>query len=209
MSTMDLNRDKVSTVDLNQDVNPDAPLRIHSLNHTTLPVRDRYKAACFYVAVLGGEMHHESDPDRVKQGKARALQVGVRLCSGLELDLFEQNYGQPNWDQSHPHIAFNVPTESLTKWAAHLKKWGVPIAGPMTRAGSGAAEIYFNDPDGNHLELYCSSYPDHASLPSGPFDKKSVVHEKPWPAPALEAEATRLLEASLQRMRGRKMKKSA
>jgi hypothetical protein len=125
----------------------------------------------------------------VKQGKARALQVGVRLCSGLELDLFEQNYGQPNWDQSHPHIAFNVPTESLPKWAAHLKKWGVPIAGPMTRAGSGAAEIYFNDPDGNHLELYCSSYPDHATLPSGPFDKKSVVHEKPWPAPALEAYA--------------------
>lgn len=207
---MALDRDKTNSVDVQQDmnINPDASLRIQSLNHTTLPVHDRYKAAAFYVAVLGGEMHHESDPDRVKQGKARALQVGVRLCSGLELDLFEQNYGQPKWDQSHPHIAFNVPTDSLVKWAAHLKKWGVPIAGPMTRQGSGAAEIYFNDPDGNHLELYCANYPGHETLPSGPFDKKSVVHEKPWPAPELEAEATRLLEASLQRMRGRKKKRA-
>jgi catechol 2,3-dioxygenase-like lactoylglutathione lyase family enzyme len=207
---MALDRDKTSTADLNQDVNPDAPLHIHSLNHVTLPVRDRYKAARFYVAVLGGEMHHASDPDRVKQGKARSLQVGVRLCSGLELDLFEQNYGQPNWDQSHPHQAFNVPADSLKNWAAHLKKWGVPIAGPMTREGSGAAEIYFNDPDGNHLELYSANYPDAASLPSGPFDKQSVVHQTAWPAPELEAEAARLLDASVERMHARKrLKKSA
>ncbi|HZS64461.1 MAG TPA: VOC family protein [Xanthobacteraceae bacterium] len=209
MSTMALHADEMSAVDLDPDVNPDAPLHIRALNHTTLPVHDRYKAAKFYVVVLGAEMHHESDPDRVKQGKARALQVGVRLCSGLELDLFEQNYGQPKWDQSHPHIAFDVTKDSLLRWAEHLKKWGVPFVGPMTRAGSGAAEIYFNDPDGNHLELYCAKFPNSDSLPSGPFDKSAVVHQKPWPAPELEAEANRLLEASLKRMRARKAKKTA
>lgn len=191
------------------DTNPDAPLHIQGLNHTTVPVRDRYRAALFYVAVLGGEMHHESDPDRVKQGKARALQVGVRLCSGLEIDLFEQDYGQPKLEQAHPHHAFDVPAESLPQWAEHLKKWGVPLAGPMTRAGTGGAEIYFRDPDGNHLELHCSNYPGHASLPMGPFDKQLIVHHKPWPAPELEAEAKRLLDASLQRMRARKQSQSA
>lgn len=199
----------MSRPDLDPNVNPDSPLHIRGLNHTTVPVRDRYKAARFYVAVLGGEVHHESDPDRVKKGQARALQIGVRLCSGLEIDLFEQDYGQPNWDQAHPHHAFDVPAESLLKWAEQLKKWRVPMAGPMTRAGTGGAEIYFNDPDGNHLELHCSHYPDHASLPCGPFDKRLTVHETPWPAPELEAEATRLLEASIARMRARGRLKSA
>ena len=186
------------------DINPDANLHIRALNHTTVPVRDRYQAARFYVAVLGGEMHHESAPDRVKQGLARSLQVGVRLCSGLEIDLFEQDYGQPNWDQSHPHHAFDVPAETLMQWAAHLKKWGVPFVGPMTRTGTGGAEIYFNDPDGNHLELHCSHYPDHANLPSGPYDKKLTVHETAWPPASLAAEADRLLAESTERMRARR-----
>ena len=188
----------------NIDINPDARLRIQALNHTTIPVRDRYKAARFYVAVMGGEMHHESSPDRVKKGLARALQVGVRLCSGLEIDLFEQDYGQPEWDQSHPHHAFDVPADSFESWVAHFKKWKVPFVGPMTRAGTGSAEIYFNDPDGNHLELHCSNYPKHTEIPSGPYDKKLTVHENPWPAPELLAEADRLLEASAQRMRARR-----
>ena len=186
------------------DINPDASLRIRALNHTTIPVKDRYKAARFYIAVLGGEMHHESAPDRVKQGLARALQVGVRLCSGLEIDLFEQDYGQPAWDQSHPHHAFDVPPETLEGWAQHLKKWHVPFVGPMTRAGTGGAEIYFNDPDGNHLELHCSNYPKHAELPSGPYDKKLTIHQKPWPDAEIEAEANRLFEASAARMRARR-----
>jgi catechol 2,3-dioxygenase-like lactoylglutathione lyase family enzyme len=190
------------------DINPDARLRIRALNHTTIPVRDRYKAARFYVAVLGGELHHESAPDRVKQGLARSLQVGVRLCSGLEIDLFEQDYGQPEWDQSHPHHAFDIPAEAMDHWVAHLKKWRVPFVGPMTRAGTGGAEIYFNDPDGNHLELHCSNYPKHTEIPSGPYDKKLVVHESSWPAADLQAEADRLFEASAARMRARR-KKSA
>ena len=191
------------------DINPDASLRIRALNHTTIPVRDRYKAARFYVAVLGGEMHHESAPDRVQKGLARALQVGVRLCSGLEIDLFEQSYGQPGWDQSHPHHAFEVPPETMDEWARHLARWGVPFVGPMTRAGTGSAEIYFNDPDGNHLELHCSNYANHDRVPSGPYDKQLTIHKKPWPSPELEAEADRLLEASLKRMRARRAQRKS
>ena len=70
------------------DFNPDAPLHIRAVSHLTVPVKDRYRAARFYVAVLGAEAHHESAPDNVKAGRSRSLQVGVRVCPGLEVDLF-------------------------------------------------------------------------------------------------------------------------
>lgn len=189
-------------------INPDAQLRISALNHTTFPVRDRMRAARFYVAVLGGEVHHASAADRVKQGLARSLQVGVRLCPGVELDLFEQDYGQPEWDQSHPHLALEIPADTMSAWAKHLEKWNVPYVGPMTRQGSGSAQIYLNDPDGNHLELYARNYPGCDQLPSGPYDKMLCVHKDPWPAPELEREAERLFQASMSRMQERRKKRA-
>lgn len=187
------------------DFNPDAPLHIRSVSHLTIPVRDRYKAARFYVVALGAEVHHESALDNVKAGRSRALQVGVRVCPGLEVDLFEQDYGQPGWDQSHPHLALDIPTADMDRWAAHLKKWRVPFFGPMTRGKSGGGEIYFNDPDGNNLELNCPNYPGAEKLHAGPYDMRVLIYKEAWPPPELEAEANRLFEASLQRARKRRM----
>ena len=184
--------------------NPDSPLHILGLNHLTMPVKDRYRAARFYVVVLGGEIHHESAPDRVQKGLSRSLQVGVRMAPGLELDLFEQDYGQPGWDQSHPHLALDTSAEDLEKWAEHLRRWKVPFVGPITRAGTKGAELYFNDPDGNHLEIHCSNVPDRSSFAVGIYDKQLCVHKEAWPPAELEQEAERLFQASLDRMRARK-----
>ncbi len=82
-----------------ENLNPDAPLHIRGLNHLTMPVKDRYRAARFYIVVLGAEAHHESAPDRAAKGLARSLQTGVRLAPGFEVDLFEQSYGQPDWNR--------------------------------------------------------------------------------------------------------------
>ena len=38
-----------------ENLNPDAPLHIRGLNHLTMPVKDRYRAARFYIVVLGAE----------------------------------------------------------------------------------------------------------------------------------------------------------
>ena len=70
--------------------------------------KDRYRAARFYIVALGAEAHHESAPDRAAKGLARSLQVGVRLAAGFEIDLFEQSFGQPDWNQSHPHLALDT-----------------------------------------------------------------------------------------------------
>ena len=187
-----------------ENLNPDCPLHIRGLNHLTMPVKDRYRAARFYVVVLGGEIHHESAPDRVQKGLSRSLQVGVRMAPGLELDLFEQDYGQPGWDQSHPHLALDTSAEDLEKWAEHLRRWKVPFVGPITRAGTKGAELYFNDPDGNHLEIHCSNVPDRSSFAVGIYDKQLCVHKEAWPPAELEQEAERLFQASLERMRVRK-----
>lgn len=44
-------------------------------------------------------------------------------------------------------------------------------------------------------------------LLSGPYDKSLTTHQRPWPPPELEAEADRLLQLSLERMR--RLKRSA
>ena len=36
-----------------ENINPDAPLHVRGLNHLTMPVKDRYRAARFYIVVLG------------------------------------------------------------------------------------------------------------------------------------------------------------
>ena len=187
-----------------ENLNPDAPLHIRGLNHLTMPVKDRYTAARFYVVALGGELHHESAPDRVQKGLSRSLQVGVRLAPGVEVDLFEQDFGQPDWNQSHPHLALDTSAEDLEKWAEHLKRWKIPFVGPITRAGTKGAEIYLNDPDGNHLEIHCSNVPDRSKLAVGPYDKGLCVHKETWPPAELKDEVERLFQASLERMRARK-----
>jgi hypothetical protein len=108
-------------------------------------------------------------------------------------------------EQAHPHHAFDVGAQDVPAWVEQLTYWGVPFVGPMTRAGTKGCEIYFNDPDGNHLELNCSNYPSELreKLPVGPYDKNAVVIQL-WPAPEREAELDALFEAKLTRMRARR-----
>ncbi len=189
-----------------ENINPDAPLHIRGLNHLTIPVRERYRAARFYIVALGAEAHHESAPDRVAKGLSRSLQFGIRMAANFEIDLFEQEFGQPDWNQSHPHLALDTSAEDLEKWAEHFNKWQIPFVGPVTRSGTKGAEIYFNDPDGNHLEVHCSDVPEEmrSKYHVGPYDKSLCVHKEEWPPKELADEAERLFQASVTRMRARR-----
>jgi hypothetical protein len=76
----------------------------------------------------------------------------------------------------------------------------------MTRSGTKGAEIYFNDPDGNHLEVHCSDVPEaqRSKFAVGPYDKSLCVHKQEWPPKELAGEAERLFQASVTRMRARR-----
>jgi hypothetical protein len=133
------------------------------LNHLTIPVKDRYRAARFYIVALGAEAHHESAPDRVAKGLSRSLQFGIRMAANFEIDLFEQDFGQPDWNQSHPHLALDTSAEDLEKWVEHFKKWHIPFVGPMTRAGLGV-QRFINDP----MAIIRSSQLDSPKITFGP-----------------------------------------
>ena len=174
---------------------------IRQLSHATLPVRDRYRAARFYVSVLNSKIVKESDPDRAKKGFARSLQVEIEIFPGFHVSLFEQDYGQPELDQAHPHFAFDVPPEDMDKWVEQLDYWKVPHAGPVRRKGSPGVELYFKDPDGNNLEINCHGYAKMESLPFAPYDHSLLAYKEPWPSPELEPKADELLKEALARMR--------
>ncbi|MGH2592541.1 MAG: VOC family protein, partial [Anaerolineae bacterium] len=126
------------------------------IGHAHLKVRDLDRAIEFYTRffslklvervgdhyafLTGGEFHHETP--------ALAAQVQVSPL---------QNVG-PNAPQPHPagtglyHVAFEAPDRlSLALAYQKLTEAGIPVA-PVDHLISWA--IYFDDPDGNGLEIY-------------------------------------------------------
>ena len=183
-------------------------IHIRQLSHVTLPVKNRYQAARFYVSVLNSKIIKESDPDRAKKGLARSLQVEIEIFPGFYVSLFEQNYGQPELDQAHPHFAFDVPAEDLDQWVQQLEYWKVPHAGPVRRKGSPGVELYFRDPDGNNLEINCHGYARMESLPFAPYDHSLLAYKEPWPSPELERKASQNPEEALGQMKQAKERRA-
>jgi catechol 2,3-dioxygenase-like lactoylglutathione lyase family enzyme len=153
-------------------------LEIDGVNHLTLPVRDHEKARKFYVELLGAEVRREPSWDSVRAGRSNSTALAVRICEGAELDLFYQPFGMAQPDQEHPHHAFFVQSaEELDAFRQRLEATGVPTATltrqqPAPRAGESCrVELHFNDPDGNHLQIECRSYP---------FSERVGTSVDPW-----------------------------
>lgn len=180
-------------------------VNIHGLSHMTLPVHDRFAAARFYTTIFNCEIDHEIPLDRVRPGSGN-IEVTVELCDGIEVGLFEQDHGQPGPEQGHPHHAFEVRAEDVPAWIEQLEYWGVPFFGPRAH-GATTCSIYFNDPDGNHLELHCTDYPEELTgqLPRGHQVAAGEPSHAPandsWPPPHRAEEAERQFQAKLAAMR--------
>ncbi|OCA84047.1 extradiol dioxygenase [Bacillus sp. FJAT-27225] len=79
------------------------------------------------------------------------------------LGLWEGKEYQTPYHPSLRHIAFRVEFEDLkesVKWLESIKVEPVPFGSrtsiePFVRPNQGNASVYFNDPDGNSLELMC------------------------------------------------------
>jgi catechol 2,3-dioxygenase len=123
-----------------------------SIGHAHLKVRDLDRAVAFYTRFLnqtvvervgnhyaflsGGGMHHEIALQNVGPHAPAAPAAGVGLY----------------------HVAFEVPDRAALADAYFaLQEAGVEVA-PVDHLISWA--IYFNDPDGNGLELYCDTRKD-------------------------------------------------
>lgn len=182
-------------------------VRIVGVDHVAIPSRDPYAAACFYTAVLGAELVHET--------RHRSLFLGVKPCDGFMFDLFERGDEEVGADRGIIHHAFSIRAEDALTWVERLDYWRVPFFANPRR---GNISIYFMDVDGNRLELYCGDLPDEiargiqaglyrsdGSLEPGNKNTLSEADQHPhndrWPSPDRAEEANRQFQDKLARVR--------
>ena len=123
-------------------------IRARKLGHVVLKVRDVQKAKDFYTRVLGLQVAYE---DRQR--------CAVFLSFGTEhhdLALFQLATGEPP-EAAQPglhHMAWQLGSFAELQ-AAHreLVELGIPVEATVEH--NVTRSVYFFDPDGNRVELYC------------------------------------------------------
>ncbi len=127
-------------------------MRVNSIDHFVLTVRDVEATCDFYSRVLGTEVEEF-------EGGRRALRFGRQKINlhqaGAE---FEPKAEKPTPGSGDFCLVSSVPLERVVE---HVRSCGVDIIeGPVSRTGAtGRLEsIYFRDPDGNLVEV--SNYVD-------------------------------------------------
>ena len=123
-------------------------IQARKLGHIVLSVRDAGKSKDFYTRTLGLKVAHED------------LQRGaVFLSFGKEhhdLALFQLATGEaPHATQPGlHHMAWQLGSfEELQAAYKELKTMGVPVEATIEH--NVTRSVYFPDPDGNRVELYC------------------------------------------------------
>ncbi|MHA7772449.1 VOC family protein [Roseibium sp. M-1] len=126
--------------------------KLDGILETAVYVDDMEAAHEFYSGVLGlkrmvaGERLYAYDA-----GPAQALLVFHRGHTGEDVET--PGGTVPGHDtQGHSHFAFRVAAGELQAWRTHLANEGVAITSEVTWPAGGTS-LYFNDPDGNVLEL--------------------------------------------------------
>jgi catechol-2,3-dioxygenase len=115
-------------------------LPIRGVYEIAVRVRSLAKAEPFYREVLG-------------------LQVGLRdetrnwlfLRAGGDAGMVVLQEDKGEWPLQH--FAFTIDEEDIERAAAMLKERGVEVEGPVFHQWMPAKSLYFEDPDGNALEL--------------------------------------------------------
>lgn len=125
------------------------PFVVNRIDHVEVYVRNIDAAIEWYGTVLGLKEVYRSDPQPVMIG-----------AGGTKLALFKAKHGVPNNsdDDAAPpirwrRVAWLVPCDRFAAAQEHLRASGVSFEGPIDH--DGIPSIYFNDPDGNPLEITC------------------------------------------------------
>ncbi|HXU37499.1 MAG TPA: VOC family protein [Blastocatellia bacterium] len=115
-------------------------LPIRGLYEVAIRVKDLARAEPFYREVLG-------------------LEVGIRdekrnwlfLRAGGDAGMVVLQEDKSEWPLQH--FAFTIDEADIDNAAAMLRERGVEVEGPVLHDWMPATSLYFEDPDGNALEL--------------------------------------------------------
>lgn len=141
-------------IDLHPDV--DGPATLASFAHVSVPCRDLEEGKRFYGEVLGGVLR--VDTPTFASFKLAGVDIGIGTdgCTFIE----------PS--NEYPHFAFFVDAKALVHIQRWLARCRIPTSNLWTRSGVEAL-MFFRDPSGNVIELYCrAGYAGANDLPKGP-----------------------------------------
>jgi catechol 2,3-dioxygenase-like lactoylglutathione lyase family enzyme len=153
-------------------------MQVKGLAHFGLEVSDVEKSAKFFTEVFRAKELKRLgfSEEELKKGRTRHVMVGV---GNVVVAIFESRErgkmqargvapdNPPGWS-SWRHFAFSVPAEEFDGWVEHLRQvlpqYSESADGPKAHGGgSNGLSVYFDDPDGHHLEIV-AYYPDRESF---------------------------------------------
>ncbi|MEE9259207.1 MAG: VOC family protein [Nitrospinaceae bacterium] len=125
-------------------------MKIDGIDHIALNVRDLDRAEKFYTEVLGFQVTHRFSTG-VRHIMVDTGNSSVALFEAPDLDT-KASIDQLS-EKGYMHFAFKAPRERFDRIIEELKSKNVIIDDGPVKRGDGES-IYFNDPDGNHLEIH-------------------------------------------------------
>jgi len=115
-------------------------------NHVSVWSRDVEQSMRFYADVLGGRIVNQGTPHFAEVEVAGVI-VGMSDVRGVP---------QPA-ESEFPHMAFEIESEHFLPMKAWLEKHGVKTGTAWTRHQVEGL-MYFKDPSGNLIEVYCPQF---------------------------------------------------
>lgn len=124
---------------------------INKVAHVVLAVSDVARSKAFYRDVLGMEV----TSDRPNQGPSAFLSFGTQHH---DIALFQAPAGAERGELGLVHIALQVDggQAELMEMVDRVRAAGVELTSPVTHGITNS--VYFPDPDGNTLEIYCEAF---------------------------------------------------
>jgi len=128
-------------------------LKIKSLDHLVLRVRDLEGMIAFYRDVIGLSVERRQDAIGLVQLRAGTQLVDLVAVDGVLGRMGGAGPGREG--RNLDHFCLNVDGFDLAEVTRHLEAHGVAVgdAGQRYGAGGEGLSVYLSDPEGNGLEL--------------------------------------------------------
>lgn len=123
-------------------------IQVLGIDHVAINCRDLKRSLEFYTRVLGLKVT-EREPS--KPGMEYFLDCGSSLLGLIQGDTAKGNHPFQNEGIGANHVSFRARTQDFDPIVEALKRQGIPVRFFKKREKSWS--VYFEDPDGNKLEI--------------------------------------------------------